>query len=38
MIFILEGPDGSGKTTLANQLSKQTGFKVIHKVQPKTDY
>ena len=37
MIFILEGPDGSGKTTLANQLSKQTGFKVIHRVQPKTD-
>lgn len=37
MIFILEGPDGSGKTTLANQLSKQTGYKVIHRVQPKTD-
>lgn len=37
MIIIIEGPDGSGKTTLANQLSKQTGYKVIHRVQPKTD-
>ena len=37
MIIIIEGPDGSGKTTLANQLSKQAGYKVIHRVQPKTE-
>ena len=37
MILIIEGPDGSGKTTLANQLSKQTGYPVIHRVQPKND-
>jgi thymidylate kinase len=37
MIIIIEGPDGSGKTTLANQLSKQTGYKIIHRVQPKTE-
>lgn len=37
MIFIIEGPDGSGKTTLAEKLSKQTGFPVIHRSQPKTE-
>lgn len=37
MIIIIEGPDGSGKTTLANQLSKQTGYPVIHRSQPKND-
>ena len=37
MIIIIEGPDGSGKTTLANQLSKQTGYKIIHRTQPKTE-
>ena len=37
MIVIIEGPDGSGKTTLANQLSKQTGYKIIHRVQPKSE-
>ena len=37
MIIIIEGPDGSGKTTLANQLSKQTGYKIIHRVQPKSE-
>ena len=37
MILIIEGPDGSGKTTLANKLSEQTGWPVIHRVQPKTD-
>jgi thymidylate kinase len=37
MILIIEGPDGSGKTTLANKLSKQTGYPVIHRVQPKTE-
>lgn len=35
MIFILEGADGSGKTTLANQLHRQTGFPVIHRTKPK---
>lgn len=37
MIIIIEGPDGSGKTTLANKLSEQTGYHVIHMVQPKDD-
>lgn len=37
MIIILEGPDGSGKTTLANTLSKQTGYFVLHRSQPKTE-
>ena len=37
MIFIIEGPDGSGKTTLANTLSRQTGYNIIHRVQPKTE-
>ena len=37
MIIIIEGPDGSGKTTLANTLSKQTGYPVIHRSQPKTE-
>jgi predicted ATPase len=36
MIIILEGPDGSGKTTLAKKLVSQTGFKYIHKSYPKT--
>ena len=35
MIIILEGPDGSGKTTLANTLAKQTKYPVKHCVQPK---
>lgn len=37
MIIILEGPDGSGKTTLANQLQKQTGYQLLHRTQPKND-
>jgi len=37
MIIMLEGPDGSGKTTLAKRLSKQTGYKVIRSVRPETD-
>jgi len=36
MIYILEGPDGAGKSVLANQLQQQTGFEVIHRVQPKS--
>lgn len=37
MIIIIEGPDGSGKTSLANRLSRQTGYKIIHRTQPKTE-
>lgn len=37
MILIIEGPDGSGKTTLAEKLSKQTGYPIIHRTQPKTE-
>ena len=36
MIYIIEGPDGSGKTTLANTISKQTGYPIIHRTQPKS--
>ena len=37
MIIIIEGPDGSGKTTLAGILSRQTGFPVVHRTQPKSE-
>ena len=37
MIIIIEGPDGSGKTTLAEKLSRQTKYPIIHRSQPKTD-
>lgn len=37
MIIILEGPDGSGKTTLANKLAQQTGYTLLHRSQPKTE-
>lgn len=37
MVIIIEGADGSGKTTLANQLSEQTGYKIIHRTRPKTE-
>lgn len=37
MLIILEGPDGSGKTTLATKISKQTGYPILHFAQPKTD-
>lgn len=37
MIIIIEGPDGSGKTTLAEILSRQTGFPVVHRTQPKSE-
>ena len=36
MIIILEGPDGSGKTTLAQQLSRQTGYAIEHRSKPET--
>lgn len=37
MIIIIEGPDGSGKTTLANKLSQQTGYPVVHRSAPKSE-
>lgn len=37
MIIIIEGPDGSGKTTLAKKLSKQTGYPLVHRSAPKSD-
>lgn len=36
MIIIIEGPDGSGKTTLAQQLSRQTGMPFEHRSKPET--
>ena len=37
MIIIIEGPDGAGKTTLANLISKQTGYQLLHRTQPKNE-
>lgn len=37
MIIILEGPDGGGKSTLAQKLQKQTGFTLLHRSQPKSE-
>ena len=37
MIIIIEGPDGSGKTTLAEKISKQTKYPIIHRSQPNTE-
>lgn len=37
MIIIIEGPDGSGKTMLAEKLSKQTKYPIIHRSQPKNE-
>ena len=37
MILMLEVPDGSGKTTLANQLKSQTGYTLMHRTQPKSE-
>ena len=31
MIIIIEGPDGSGKTTLANKIKDQTGYILLHR-------
>lgn len=37
MIFIIEGPEGSGKTTLAQQISMMTGYPIVHRDKPKDD-
>ena len=37
MIIIIEGPDGAGKTTLANKIKDQTGYLLMHRSQPKTE-
>lgn len=37
MIIIVEGPDGSGKTTLAEKIAKQTGYALLHRSQPKSE-
>jgi thymidylate kinase len=37
VIIIIDGPDGSGKTTLANYLSKQLGFPIKHRSKPETE-
>lgn len=36
-MIILEGPDNSGKSTLAAKLKRDTGLPVIHSVKPKED-
>lgn len=33
-LIIVEGPQGAGKTTLVNKLSKRYGFPVIHRAAP----
>lgn len=37
MIIIIEGPDGAGKSTLANKIKDQTGYMIMHRSQPKTE-
>lgn len=37
MFILLEGPDASGKSTLAKQLSRSTGFEVKHFSYPKSE-
>lgn len=37
MIYIIEGPDGAGKTTYAEFLSSVTGFPVRHFSNPKSE-
>lgn len=36
MIVVLEGPDGSGKTTLGKKLSEALGYPMTHFSYPKT--
>lgn len=37
MIYIIEGPDGAGKSTYAKFLSTVTGYPVIHFSNPKSE-
>ena len=37
MKIIIEGVDGTGKTTLANKLSKFTGFPIKHRSKPESE-
>lgn len=37
MVIIVEGPDGSGKTTLCNKLNEQ-GFTIIRRVRSDTNF
>lgn len=37
MILILEGPDGSGKTTLATRLHATTGYPMYHRSKPENE-
>jgi thymidylate kinase len=37
MIYFLEGPDGGGKTTLAERLAAMTRLKITHFGYPKTE-
>lgn len=37
MIYILEGPDGGGKTTLAEKLSAMTRIKIAHFSYPRDE-
>lgn len=37
MLYIIEGPDGSGKTTMANSIASAYGAQIIHNSNPKTE-
>jgi len=37
MLIILEGPDGSGKSTLGQMLSDRLGYQLVHSGKPKYD-
>lgn len=36
MVIIIEGPDGAGKTMLAEKISRQTGWPIEHRSKPET--
>ena len=37
MIIIIEGVDGAGKTILANQISQQSNYPILHRSMPKSE-